>query len=175
MIEQTKKTFADAFCILNRQKPIEKISIRELSEKAGYNRNTFYKHFKDIYDLRDFIDEILISRIRENFLQNITKENFAETFIDCVNKLQTDKAKYFDVMMSIENRGRFTEKLIKNIEPIFKKKFDIADEKFADYIVESYFNIVLSNLSFWIANGRNISIAELSKFISEVLTTGIIK
>ena len=36
--ENTKKAFIDAFCIINRQKPIEKITINEISRKAGYTK-----------------------------------------------------------------------------------------------------------------------------------------
>lgn len=32
-------------------KPLEKISIQEVMEKAQLNRQTFYYHFEDIYDL----------------------------------------------------------------------------------------------------------------------------
>ncbi|MCD8390562.1 MAG: TetR/AcrR family transcriptional regulator C-terminal domain-containing protein [Firmicutes bacterium] len=33
-----------------KKKPVQKISIRELTQKANINRQTFYYHFKDIYD-----------------------------------------------------------------------------------------------------------------------------
>lgn len=49
----TQSDFIAAFWILYTAKKIEKISIRELCELAGYNRTTFYAHFKDIYDLLD--------------------------------------------------------------------------------------------------------------------------
>ena len=176
LTEATKKNFADAFCILNRQKTIEKISIREICENAGYNRSTFYKYFKDIYDLRDFVEEIIISHVKENFLVNIKKENFSETFIKAFTKIQTDKAKYFDVMMNLENRGRFTEKLIESVKKIFVKNFDIDEEKiFSDYFVEVYFNTVFSVINYWIKNDRNLDVKEISKFISEILTSGVMK
>ena len=176
LTEATKKNFADTFCILNRQKTIEKISIREICEKAGYNRSTFYQYFKDIYDLRDFVEEIIISHVKENFLVNIKKENFSETFIKAFTKIQTDKAKYFDVMMNLENRGRFTEKLIESVKKIFIKNFEIDEEKiFSDYIVEVYFNTVFSVINCWIKNVRNLDVKEISKFISEILTSGVMK
>lgn len=40
-----------AFTNLLKEKPIQSISIRELCEKAGINRGTFYAHYQDIYDL----------------------------------------------------------------------------------------------------------------------------
>lgn len=47
----TKQAFADSLRILLTQKDIRKISIGELSAHCNKNRNTFYYHFTDIYDL----------------------------------------------------------------------------------------------------------------------------
>lgn len=48
----TRMLIREAFTSLLEQKPIESISIKELCERAGINRGTFYTHYADIYDLR---------------------------------------------------------------------------------------------------------------------------
>ena len=37
------------------KKPLDKITIRDLTEDCGISRMTFYYHFKDIYDLVEWI------------------------------------------------------------------------------------------------------------------------
>ena len=37
---------------LTKEKPINKITIAELSQQADIGRGTFYTHYEDIYDLR---------------------------------------------------------------------------------------------------------------------------
>lgn len=49
--EETKRILAVSLKELMKNKPLEKISIRELTENANVNRQTFYYHFEDIYDL----------------------------------------------------------------------------------------------------------------------------
>lgn len=49
--EQTKACLREAFWTLYTKKPIEKISIKEITDLAGYNRGTFYLYYKDVYDL----------------------------------------------------------------------------------------------------------------------------
>ena len=49
--EQTKTLLAATLKDLMASKPLEKISIKELAETAQVNRQTFYYHFEDIYDL----------------------------------------------------------------------------------------------------------------------------
>ena len=50
-IQKTKNSIFSAFIELRAAKPLEKITIRELTQKANISKQTFYLHFKDIYDL----------------------------------------------------------------------------------------------------------------------------
>lgn len=49
--DETKRILSVSLKEIMGNKPLEKISIRELTEKANVNRQTFYYHFEDIYDL----------------------------------------------------------------------------------------------------------------------------
>jgi AcrR family transcriptional regulator len=62
--EKTRQTFINVFCELYSQKPIEKISVQEITNKAGYNRSTFYQYFTDIYELLDFVENDLLNYIK---------------------------------------------------------------------------------------------------------------
>lgn len=58
--ERTKKDIREAFLKLRAKKPIEKITIREIAELAMINKATFYRHYEDIYQLSNEIeDEVL--------------------------------------------------------------------------------------------------------------------
>ncbi|CAM5211770.1 hypothetical protein UACE39S_03309 [Ureibacillus acetophenoni] len=48
---ETKRILATSLKELMKTKSLEKISIRELTDNADVNRQTFYYHFEDIYDL----------------------------------------------------------------------------------------------------------------------------
>lgn len=50
-VRVTRFLIQKALSSLLREKPIQSISIRELCERAGINRGTFYAHYRDIYDL----------------------------------------------------------------------------------------------------------------------------
>ena len=49
--DQTKHALAQALKELMAQKPIEKITIHDLTERCGIRRQNFYYHFEDVYDL----------------------------------------------------------------------------------------------------------------------------
>ncbi len=46
-----KRSLADSLKKLMLQKPLDKITIQELTDSCGIRRQSFYYHFEDIYDL----------------------------------------------------------------------------------------------------------------------------
>lgn len=61
--EQTKANLRQAFWQLYEQKPIQKITVKQITDLAGYNRGTFYLYFKDVYDLLDDIESKVLEVI----------------------------------------------------------------------------------------------------------------
>ncbi len=49
--DRTKYALADALKEIMTQKPIDRISIRDLTERCGIRRQSFYYHFENVYDL----------------------------------------------------------------------------------------------------------------------------
>lgn len=55
MSELTKKALAMSLKKLMKGQPLDKITVTAIAEDCGINRQTFYYHFQDIYDLVDWI------------------------------------------------------------------------------------------------------------------------
>ncbi len=66
-IEKTKQSIINAFIEIRSRKEVERITVKELCEKARINKSTFYAHYKDIYDLSDQLETELVDSIMENF------------------------------------------------------------------------------------------------------------
>lgn len=51
----SKKAIRESLLSLMRDKPLNKITVREICERADVNRSTFYAYYEDIYDLHRMI------------------------------------------------------------------------------------------------------------------------
>lgn len=51
----TKRALAAALKQKLKEKPLEKITVKDICEECEVNRQTFYYHFQDIYDLVEWI------------------------------------------------------------------------------------------------------------------------
>lgn len=61
----THKIVEEAMIELLEEKPLHKIKVKELCEKAGINRATFYNNYEDIYDLYEKLEEEFFNQYYE--------------------------------------------------------------------------------------------------------------
>lgn len=55
-VQYTRKIIQETFLDLLKDKPVSKITVKEICDKAQINRGTFYKHYQDCYDLLEKIE-----------------------------------------------------------------------------------------------------------------------
>ena len=65
-VKKTRRSIINAFLELRTYQPLEKITVTELCEKAEVNKSTFYKHYADIFDLSNQLEEETIEQILAN-------------------------------------------------------------------------------------------------------------
>ena len=63
MASTTKESLGAALKQMLTVKPIDKITVKDLVEICGVNRQTFYYHFDDVYDLLEWVFEEDASRV----------------------------------------------------------------------------------------------------------------
>lgn len=79
--EQTKHELAVALKKAMAQKPVEKITISELTSACNIRRQSFYYHFEDIYDLlRWMFENEAISLLRQQEGALLWKEGLLQLF-----------------------------------------------------------------------------------------------
>lgn len=67
MADDVKLKLTDAIKQLLATKPLYKITIKEITDIVGINRQTFYYHFQDIYDLALYMYRHDIYKLLEDF------------------------------------------------------------------------------------------------------------
>ena len=77
--QTTKRALEASLKKLLLHKPLNKITINDITEDCGVNRMTFYYHFKDIYDL---VDWILVEDAAEALEGRQNFETWSEALLD---------------------------------------------------------------------------------------------
>jgi AcrR family transcriptional regulator len=169
--KQTKQDFLDAFCKLYSKKPIEKITVQEITKKAGYNRCTFYQYFSNVYEILDYIE----NDVFDYFQRNAPKEKSAElksSAIQEFSKLFEEKGTYINALLGNYRNNRFTERLKKKI-PYIQEMPLLKENPVMPYLIEFHLSTTLSLFRLWQHRKKDLSTDEFSDLIISLYTKGI--
>lgn len=79
---RTHQAITDAVVELALDRPINKVSVREVCERAGIHRSTFYLHFSDVYNVLDQTTEELARELIELYQAVIGDGDWLRVFSD---------------------------------------------------------------------------------------------
>ena len=99
MSNLTKKALRETMIKALNERPLDKIKVKELVEECGVNRNTFYYHYKDIYELLADIFETETETIAEMFQHE--DDDWERIFIESSRFALENKKMIFNVYNSI--------------------------------------------------------------------------
>lgn len=55
------------------KKSVGRITVREICEKTGIHRSTFYAHYQDVYDVMEKVEQTMSRRLTESFLVRLNE------------------------------------------------------------------------------------------------------
>ena len=121
----TRKAIMQSFLKLVDQRPINKVTIKDIVEDCGINRNTFYYHFSDIPAL---IEAIVQEEAAELFQTHPTITSYEECIRLAIQEIQKNRRAVLHIYNS-SNRDIYEHYLM----------------QMCQYIVETYFNTLLGD------------------------------
>lgn len=163
--DNTKNNLKDAFWKLYEQKAVERITIKQITELAGYNRGTFYLYYKDVYDIFEQIEDEMLSYFDESFKllpANIHKMKIQD-LMKFVIELYEPHNKHMSVLLGENSSQRFENKLkekIKGSINIFFKLNHDGKSLEAEYMIEFYVSGLLSVIKMWYDNEQDLPLED---------------
>ena len=88
MSQMTKRALVASLKDLLAEKPLDKITVTDLTEHCGVNRMTFYYHFKDIYDL---VEWVCMEDAKKALADNKTYETWQQGFVRIFDAVRENK------------------------------------------------------------------------------------
>ncbi|MCD7797353.1 MAG: TetR/AcrR family transcriptional regulator [Clostridiales bacterium] len=119
MTNLTKVAIKEAYIKLLNEKPLDKITVRDIAEKCKINRNTFYYHF---HDLPSLFEEVALDEMRQ-ISDSYSKKT--PRFIDDADSFPGYVVKNKNAISNIRNSSnrKFYENIIMTVYGEFTKDF----------------------------------------------------
>lgn len=127
--EQTRANLRQAFWELYATTPIEKISVRQITDRAGYNRATFYLYYHDVYELLDEIVDEVMHGVEALINERLIKEerlDFSE-HMGFILWMAQEYRPYMRVLLGSGANPAFEERLKSAIWPLIDR-FVVPEE-----------------------------------------------
>lgn len=115
----TKQAMADALKELMHTLPFEKISVSHICEKCNMNRKSFYYHFKDKYDLVNWIFDI-------ECISVLTEKDATDrwTLFEILIHYFYENRKFYQKIIKVKGQNSFSEHFREFLYPIMRKRLD---------------------------------------------------
>lgn len=173
--EQTKAELQEAFWRLYATTPVEKISVSQVCTTAGYNRATFYLHYRDIYDLLESIESRLLEGMTacvelcmKHLAADSSKLALISALKDVIVYYERNK-RYIVVLLGAQGDPSFTIRLKDELKPLWRRYVitdtgDHSDQEL-DLMLEYTLSGTLFMVSRWLQDPGDISAVEIGKLI----------
>ena len=158
MPTSTKESLAAALKQMMNVKPIGKITVKDLVEICGVNRQTFYYHFDDVYDLLEWVFEEDANRVLP---QKVVFEHWREDVLMFMQYLRENATFTLNVYNSNSRLYmlRYLEEkmaaCIRSFAVIVSEGRNIDRQDF-EFVVQFYAKCAIGFIASWMDSGMQL-------------------
>ena len=178
-VRKTRKQLRECLIALLKEKKVQDITVRELTDMADLNRGTFYLHYKDVFDLLEKTEAELLA----DFNTLVMKHDAADlkqrpfTVFHEVYSLVYKNADLIEILigengdMNFVNRLKqlVREKCLRDWMEVYRFGNPEVFDAFFSFIVSGCVGLVQN----WLETGLKETPEQLSRLTEQIITLGI--
>lgn len=148
----------------------ERISVRAITERAGYNRATFYLYYRDVYDLLAQIEDEVLADARAVITRLLSSEGDLDfsAHMGAIAECAARSSRYFGKLMGETGDPVFVARLKQLVRPLVERFFvegrGLSDVE-ADLICEFYLSGIMAVVSRWLTECPDMQISQFIDLI----------
>ena len=178
-VRKTRRQLRECLITLLKEKKVQDITVRELTDMADLNRGTFYLHYKDVFDLLEKTE----AELQEDFNQLVCKHDAVDlkqrpsVIFNEIYSLVYDNADLIEILLGENGDLNFVnrlkqlirEKCLKDWMEVFRSGNAAAFDAFFSFIVSGCIGLV----QYWLQTGLKETPEQMAKLTEHVITKGI--
>ena len=178
-VRKTRRQLRECLITLLKEKKVQDITVRELTDMADLNRGTFYLHYKDVFDLLEKTE----AELQEDFNQLVCKHDAVDlkqrpsVIFNEIYSLVYDNADLIEILLGENGDLNFVnrlkqlirEKCLKDWMEGFRSGNAAAFDAFFSFIVSGCIGLV----QYWLQTGLKETPEQMAKLTEHIITKGI--
>lgn len=174
----TKKALANTLKGLMSEMSFDKINVAQICERCNMNRKSFYYHFKDKYDLVNWIFDI-------EFISILASENFNNSQVPFEDRWKTldvlcevfyANRTFYRKALKIKGQNSFSEHFRECIHPILKQRIEFYTGITTpnDFVINFFSDACVCALERWLSEKNCMPPKEFSSLLKNIIQTSAI-
>ena len=162
-----KRDIKNSFIKLLTERPISQITVKDIVEDCGVNRNSFYYHFQDIPSLLEEIIVEMTAKVIENLPEEST---FEEKVTAALQEINLNKRMIYHIYGS-SNREFYEKQLMKICEHVTRTYIrsreysERVDSKDLEFVISYLKCELFGQLIDWLNHDMSYDIVEHSRIL----------
>ncbi len=176
-VKRTLENIYNAFQELISETDYEKITVKNLAEKANINKKTFYSYYSSLDELLLEIQE----KISDDYIEKIAHYRIPEDYTEMNREFflfSEEYGKMYEKITINEKYSYIRQQMINKVMNATWKKSGIS-EKIGEYkyniLISFVQSATLSIYTQWVSDGRKVPLEEIIELSGEILTESIKK
>ena len=175
---KTKRAIRNAFAQLLSQKPLNEITVKDLSAAADINRKTFYNYYRDIHQVVDEIENEIVSAF-ESAIQDVDVSSDLRKSYVVFSKLTaiiSGDLDFYGHLFGMNNDAGLIAKIMTVLKHKFRESFAgrIAVEgNTLDFMVDYAAAGIVAVYHSWLSSGCRMQIETIAERVSTMTFNGI--
>ena len=175
---RTQRSIRNALAQLLVEKDVEKISIKEVAERADVDRKTVYNYYASVYEIlaeleNDWVEDFDGFTKR---MENERGEAYLQQFFPALTELIADDIELYAQLMHMGSQSRVISRLIAflndKIKTAFARSYELESEKVnvaAEFVLAGLF----WSYRAWFNSDRKKPLKEFSAELGELVMGGL--
>ncbi len=147
----TKRALAASLRELMLEAPFEKIQVAHICDRCGMSRKSFYYHFKDKYDLVNWIFDTGFRSLAMEFSGEIPADDRWELIEKACEYFYEDR-EFYRKALQVKGQNSFSDHLRKYCFTLMKRRVAslIGDEAADDFTVDFFTDAIVCAMERWL-------------------------
>ena len=137
-VKKTENSIKNAFLELRTKKALEKITVKELCEKACINKSTFYAHYQDIFVLFDAMEAEVVNNIMKTISVSDPITKNLEQFVKELTYAFVSQSSLINMLFSGNQRSHLANQIEESVKEMIYEKYPDVRESLKWNVVLSY-------------------------------------
>lgn len=151
-------------------KPLGKITVREVCERAGINRSTFYAHYRDVYDVGESVEKRMAEMAGKAFMDHLREGDSIRMGFEGLFEFVREYKEFYLLYLGESHRIRAIEMMVEphqeRLKQVDPKELGCVVEGEAEYRQDFFSSGLAAMLYRWLKNGCR----ETPRQLFEILT-----